>query len=205
MQEESLKEYEQIRSEMLVLKDCVTKYMGYVLGGTGVAVFGFTAIEATGFSLAWSAMLLSLAISLVLVILFYKFTSHNRYAGYSKVLDAEVFVDAMENPKRLLHQSPKLIVAWEMCIERLRVSDMKDSEYLANMLDQVNIHFEHEHDKDRLKFLLRAYSGRHPPIDKLSHLWGIGRLLAALFGHVRTNSWAFPPYVASVFFVITFA
>jgi hypothetical protein len=33
MQEESLKEYEQIRSEMLNLKDCVTKYMGYVIQG----------------------------------------------------------------------------------------------------------------------------------------------------------------------------
>jgi hypothetical protein len=209
MQQECLKEYEQIRSEMQDLKKCVTQYMGFVLGGTGIAVFGFAAIAVIddAYSLAWSAMLLSLIVSLVLVILFYKFTSHNRYAGYCKVLDAEVFVGTTANrgiaPQQPPGQGPELIIAWEICVERLRASDMQEPEYLMDMVDKVDIRFEGEQDKHLLQVLLGTYSGKHPKIDERSRWLGVRRLLAALIGRVRTSSWAFPPYVASVFFVIT--
>jgi len=37
MQSENVKEYELIRDEMSTVKDCITRHIGFVLGGSGVA------------------------------------------------------------------------------------------------------------------------------------------------------------------------
>ena len=33
MQSENVKEYELVRAEMITVKDCITKYIGFVLAG----------------------------------------------------------------------------------------------------------------------------------------------------------------------------
>ena len=89
MQYQNKIEYELVREELLKLKECITSYMGFVIGGSGVAFFGIAAVSKNPGSheiLGFSCILLSVIVSLVLYILFYKFNSHNRFAGYCKLL-----------------------------------------------------------------------------------------------------------------------
>jgi len=44
MQPENLREYEIIRNEMFTVKDCITKYIGYVFAGFGAAIYGLVRI-----------------------------------------------------------------------------------------------------------------------------------------------------------------
>ena len=85
-------EYEMIRNEMQQLKDSITNYFGFVLGGFGASIIGVSLLggeklpsHASG--LALTGLILAATVSLILRVLFYKFYSHNRYAGYCKLLN----------------------------------------------------------------------------------------------------------------------
>lgn len=198
MQNQNIREYELMRDEMINLKDCVTTYMGYVLGGSGLAIFGLASLAAT-FSyveaVVFASLILSIIISLILLILFYKFNSHNRFAGYCKLLNHERFSLSEELDGKELH-----FLAWEICIERLRHSDIRPEE-LNNMIQKAEINMNSA-ARGHLEWLVRQYVGTSPKIDESKLGKGIRHLFSALFARVRTNSWGFPPYVAAVFFVL---
>lgn len=44
MQAENIAEYQILREEMGTVKDCITKYIGYVLGGAGAAIYGMASM-----------------------------------------------------------------------------------------------------------------------------------------------------------------
>lgn len=199
MQAENLQEYTLIREEMIQLKDCVTSYMGFVLGGSGLAIFGLASIEpVSGSVMAYFSLILSLIFSLVLVILLYKFNSHNRYAGYSMLLNQERHD---KNQTDMNNQTQ--LVAWELCMERLRRSDIKPKQ-LTLLLTKIKTQMDPETIKD-LAWIINKYTGPNPPIDKGKRIKGAYHLILSLRGKVKTNSWAFPAFVVSVFFTLILA
>ncbi len=202
MTRESLREYQLIREEMRGVKDCMTNYVGYMLGGSGAAIFGFTALSISGvgyIGLAYSALMMSLLVSMVLLVIFYKFHSHNRYAGYCKLLSFEKF-------EYLATVRPVQLFTWETCLEMLRGAETKPNT-LYEIVDRFDFF-----DSIRVELIkkLNDYLGprngknlpQSAPADERGFWRGFKRLFLALLGQSKTISWGFPPYVVAVFFVL---
>jgi hypothetical protein len=206
MQAENIKEYELIRAEMLNVKDCITKYLGYVFGGTGAAIYGLARLNENfavdTVRMGVIALALSALFTLILLILVYKFYSHNRFAGYCKLLNHERFAGYC---KLLNHKRYKSSVAtdrsfflWEISVDRLRRLDTGrlDPQTLLAVMQTGGIRVE------LLRGLLAPHIGPKPPIDSMKSAKGLWLLLQSFFGKMPSSSWGFPPYVVTIFFVI---
>ena len=197
MKSENVKEYELVRQEMITVKECMTKYIGFVLGGSGVAAY--IIVGAVGqsaakmFETAFICLVLSIIMTFVMLILCYKFFSHNRFAGYCKLLNHETY----ETTSDVLDRS---FFAWEICVERLRASDM-DPEVLLKLVRDVKLD---DINMTKLDFVLAKYVGRNPDKDRYKFWKGLRILLLAIIGKIGTRSWGFPPMVVSLFFFIVF-
>lgn len=208
MEIENVKEYEYIRSETELIRNCITTYMGYVIGGSGAAMFGLAALRAVGAEnrivVAFVSFATSILVSLVLAILFYKFNSHNRYAAYSLVLADETYATrpATDKPHEAMH------VAWELCMERIRVADRRpamfrqlaESSFFAQTNDPVAVAL--------YGWMLDEYLPWKNGAARMDHhkfTRGFKHLMLALTGRTRTTSWAFPPPVVAVFFILVLA
>jgi hypothetical protein len=197
MQSENVEEYKLVRGEMLTVKDCITKYVSFALGGSAAAIYGMARIVAYkpgNYELAIISPALSLMISFVLLILFYKFYSHNRFAGYCKLLTLEQH----PNPGSL---KGNVLFLWEVAVDRDRYSGIeKEKEAFKSILDKVNTQ---NIDKGKLKDLLDKYLGTNPDIDKDKFKRGMRILYSATFGKIEARSWAYPPLIVSMFFFIS--
>ena len=199
MKPENVKEYDLIRQEMISVKECMTKYIGFVLGGSGLAIYAILSMghsSARFYEIAFTCFLLSVIMSFVLLILIYKFFSHNRFAGYCKLLNHEGYGSEGNDP--ITDRENLALFAWEICIERLRASDASPS-VLLNFLKTVDIK---NIDKEKLNYLLIKYTGRNPQKDRHKFLKGLKILFSAIFGKIETRSWGFPPMIIAMFFVI---
>ena len=189
----SLEEYKLMKQEIASLKSCVTTYFGYLIGGTGAALFGLGTFKVNPVVTPLISFLLSIVVSMLLLILLYKFNSHNRASGYCKLLNHE-----RENEKRKDDTNPDLI-SWELCITKLRESDLSD-EVFAQSVDE----YKGELGVDKLRKKLGYLSGERPKIDNQKVNKGIALLLSSIrSGSVKSNSWTFPGYVMVVFFFIS--
>src|SRR5947207_3774565 len=115
MQQQNVAEYKLIREDMGRIRTCTTSYMGFVILGSGSAFWylGSKAFEKqTDFSTGVIAMLISILSTLILFLLSYKFTSHNRYAGYSKLLTHERY-----DTEALIGKN---FFCWEICVDIVR-------------------------------------------------------------------------------------
>ncbi len=203
MENNTIKEYEILRGEMLSVKECITNYIGFVLGGSGIASISMIGIVAARgkdldgivklenllalFSMTF--LFISLLISFVLLILYYKFTSHNRFAGYCNLIGME---------KHLYGNNMiKSIIGWENVLEIQR-------EYSSNLklyVDLIDNLFVAV-DKDKLKGLLNSKLNRKNEVAKGKFSKGILFIIKAMFFDYKARSWAFPPYVVSMFFFL---
>ena len=132
------KEYKIIRDEIQNLKNCITNYMGFVLGGSGISYAGLISIgnninKEEAVSIAFLSIILAFVVSLVFLILIYKFNSHNRYAGYCKLLNQEQLL--LKNNENI-NPGDIDIMSWEICVDRLRSSKF-NSWILEKMLDEL--------------------------------------------------------------------
>jgi hypothetical protein len=120
VQIQNVKEYSAIRGELTTLKNCVTNYVGFVIAGSAAAFYGLAGKDTAAASGRWevaiTSVLLAIVSALVLLLLSYKFKSHNRYAGYSKLLTHERF------ERHDLPATP--LFCWEICVDRLRRSEL---------------------------------------------------------------------------------
>ncbi|MDD4874380.1 MAG: hypothetical protein PHE15_05330 [Dehalococcoidales bacterium] len=196
------KEIELIRKEMTSLKDCITKYVGYVFAGSGAAVYGIARMNRLqdsilnndiSFGMSFVSFVISVIISFITVIIFYKFHSHNRYAGYCKVLSHEkyTFPDGKEI---------KLTFSWEMAVGKLRCLDL-DSEKMKELIKKTKINKISEKEKEKLGDRIVELIDS---IDKKGKFFdGLKILAIALTGKVESRSWAFPPFVTSICFILS--
>jgi len=89
----SEKEYEHLQREVQEIKNCITKYLGYIIavaGGSGL-VFRYTFQDESKSHLTLFATIVTLIILTFLFdIIWYKFKSHNRHVGYIQMLSQEL-------------------------------------------------------------------------------------------------------------------
>lgn len=220
MQSENIKEYESIRIEMLNLKDCITKYVGYVLAGSGAMIYGIARVERSisetinSPEVAVITSGFSMLISLVLLLLFYKFNSHNRFAGFCKLLNHErhepLEISDHGKPKEKKQNNPpedrvktNAIFSWEVTVGDLRWLESTPQD-LGSIINKVVI-AEPGRKELKTKIQERVQYGKKPPIDAYGKIKGMGVLLRTLFlRKVRTDSWGFPPLVVCIFLVLSF-
>lgn len=117
MQKQNLDEYKILRAETESVKKCITDYMRFLFIGIGVlfSAWGKLSIgndvENT-IPMAFSALLVSVLAMCMLLLLIYKFVSHNRYAAYCLLLNQETWIPDSSNPDHML--------IWELSLATFR-------------------------------------------------------------------------------------
>lgn len=190
MQRQNLTEYEFIRKELSELRNCITTYMGFVIGGSGIVFFGVAAIkefDKLSGNTSFAFLISSIIVSLVLVVLFYKFNSYNRYAGYCKLLNQEKYDPEID---------VKQFISWEVCMDILREADF-NTDLIKNKAKTIE-------DAGIYKKAVEKIDAIYNPQNFLFRIiMGGWLLIKTLIGRGKTKSWNFPLYVVSIFFIIT--
>ncbi len=176
MQKENVEEYFRLRLEAAAVKSCMTDYVKFLIVGVGAAVSGLGGIVAfSGEGFYWepiviSAYSLSFIADLLLLILIYKFSSHNRYVGYCRTLARESW-----NGASAPHDS---LVLWEVCVARLTRSDsiIRKSNLEASDIPESN---QPARIGESLWFLVRAMFTQ-----QYSASWGFPVTIVRTFAYV---------------------
>lgn len=221
MQHENVKEYELVRNEMITVKECITKYVGFVLGGAGAAVFLISrigqsstpSIPMSSFESAIVCFAISTIINFVLLILYYKFYSHNRFAGYCKLLNHERYCYKEKNENNKDNEDTdehkvegSSMLSWEVSVDTLRYLDTHENlpeeiRKLENLPEEIRKFKIIENDItivrlnqiiDNIRAIPREIFGK-----------GFGILINAILGKTIFRSWAFPPLIVAMFFIIS--
>lgn len=197
MQAQNVEEYKAIREELARVRSCITSYVSFVVLGSGPAfafLAGKTSEKPSDLAMGFAALLLAILSTLVLFLLSYKFTSHNRYAGYSKLLTHERF-----NSEALGNES---IFFWEICLDKLRASDCDRTRWEQLLLYCGNNQKYIPKIPD-LEKLIKRYSGPAPTKDSGAR-WKGWPLLASR-SLENTGSWKLPLYIARIFGTLNLA
>jgi hypothetical protein len=199
MQRPNVEEYRLLREELQSLKNCMTTYVGFSLVGTGASIVGLTvfALEKPNYQgLTIASITLAMIITMVLGILFYKFHSHNRYAGYCKLLAQEKYV--LKNDQESLH-------LWEPCVSRLRQSDANSEALKAHARDVLdkNLIKGIRQNNNWVKERIEDVSGPQPAADHRKTVAGFCLFVQEfVLGRGDWFSWEFPVNIVAVFFTI---
>ncbi len=168
-------EYHLMRSEIESVKNCIVTFTGFIIAGVGALVMAYVTIANTDrFGPALGLLSSSILITIVNLLLVYKFTSHNRMAAYCKAMSYEIF------NKDNGHQDFYL---WEACVHELRSSDFRKDYYSDDMGDED------------LSYLANRYSPADQACDNNNKSKGTRILFKTMCGNLKSNSWAFPPYI----------
>lgn len=213
MLNQNYREYKLIRQEMLNLKDCITTYLGFVISGSGAAFFGLMLIakaEKITPALVYLPLAISAIISLVMLILFYKFNSHNRMAAYCKLLNHEVYDDENKDKdnkceiKEIDNVNNSFntdnLFSWEICIDRLRESDINTAR-LFNIFNESKFRGPH---RNIVENYITMFTGGNASIDKGKYFKGVVTAVNALRGNLKSHSWNFPSFVMPIFIFLCF-
>ncbi len=155
--------------------------------------------DAMGPYASFTPIAIALVITLVLLIVYYKFNSHNRYAGYCKLLNEE----SWNIPSELNED----VYTWEICIDRLRHFDTHKHE-LISLCEGATIEVEGNVDdakkrqiKDKFSSEIQDISGLDPKIDNNKKRNGFRLFRRSIRGEHDSSSWGFPIRVTLVFFL----
>lgn len=206
MEKQNVREYEIVREELINIRNCITNYVGFLIGGSGFAVAGIVYIAKPDSLLLVKIgipLILATLVTLVQIIIYYKFLSHNRYAGYCKLLNHEKH-KAMKGKKI----SPDGdIILWEACMDILRRADY-DEDIQGKILNKIEGRYgslckcsNDQSKKEAFENILNQVSGIKPPIDNGKRLYGF-LYIRTVFGKIKTNSWPFPAFVNNIFIVL---
>lgn len=100
MLQASVKEYELLDKEVQTIRDCITRYIGYIIGSNGIAYLMFGIPQFNKYIQPDIVLGVVLVIvTAIYYILDYKFASHNRYIGYRQLLSQEIFHVNIEKPQ----------------------------------------------------------------------------------------------------------
>lgn len=187
-------EYRLMYEHLASIRECVTNFTGYVLGGSGVLVTILGVIANPAIA-GLVAIIGSILVTMIALVILYKCNSHNRISGYLKVIEHER-IDRANAPKNLM--------LWEVCIGRLHHYSRKRGtwaqigESLNHLSDVSGVN--HAEMYRVIQYLLRQNS----PIDYRRKLKGGWIVLRAMGGSVSTESWVYPAYIAAIHLVLVF-
>jgi hypothetical protein len=194
MEPQNIDEYKGLRHEIAALKSCITTYIGFVFLVVSTA-FWQLAKEIPlrpSRTMAVVALMLGLGLKLVLFLLLYKFVSHNRYCGYCKLLEQEMF----EGKGRGNGKCPEAVFIWEVCLDRLRSSDFRPD----GLALEIKYYGGGPPQTATLETKARQFSGPAPTADQGRSRKGWRLLLRS--GSEERGTWQFPLYVARIFAAI---
>lgn len=189
MQKQNLSEYAFIRKELAALRNCITTYMGFVIGGSSITLISTIMLSKEIINNSNAALVFfisSLMVSLVLIILFYKFNSHNRHSGYCKLLNQEKY-----KSKRKRNQ----FLSWEVCMDVLR--EMEDDKALRNQKIDFIIN---KRIMEGIGDKIRSVYENQCLIKRISK--GAQYIIKTISWMSGSKSWNFPLYVVAVFLTI---
>jgi len=197
---------------MINLKDCITKYIGYVFAGSGAMIYGLAKVENPS-EVTFISASFSMLVSLVLVVLFYKFNSHNRFAGFCKLLNHERHnVKHNQLPgqeeggettiKPTEDNKEQPLFSWEITVGDLRWLESK-TYYLGTIFDDIEIlEPSKEELRKEVEKLIRV-NNEMAEIDHDQTIRGLSIIVKTIFlRNIQTNSWGFPPLVVCIFLFI---
>jgi hypothetical protein len=197
MESQNIEEYKELRHEIMELKGCITTYVGFVLLVVSPAFWELAKSITSQANpiMSFVALIVGIGLKVVLFLLLYKFNSHNRYCGYCKLLEQEVFCGKDKSPK---DRNPGIVFLWEICLDRLRSSSSRK--------DGLDIEIERyrgsQPSKDTLLKMSRKYSGPAPTADE--HRLRKGWKLLFKSESEGRGTWQFPLHVAKVFAALDF-
>ncbi|MHC4340738.1 MAG: hypothetical protein ACYSX0_11075 [Planctomycetota bacterium] len=200
---DNTEEYKLVRDELQNLRNCVTTFVGFVLAGSAAAflLVGRSARDAGG-ELGLVSLGLGLLLFCVVSLLLYKFNSHNRYAGYCKLLAQERLVTADEGERR---PRPGALLAWEICMDQLRKSDLGTIDLVkqAQAVAPRIVGLKAGSLVERINKLVTDSSGTRPA-DRANLRRGCAALWQVLTGKgPRSDSWHYPPYVVQIIAILS--
>lgn len=132
-------EYERLKKDMADVRSCITRYIGYIITATGFSgvikyfVSSHVTLENTLFLLTTTLVV----VSLLFDVIWYKFKSHNRFAGYMQLLMQERAIisrnkltdnefknkDYIKQYSEILKQQEKVTITdlptWDLMMSRL--------------------------------------------------------------------------------------
>jgi hypothetical protein len=194
MQSQNIHEYKLVREELFKLKDCITTYIGFVIGGASAAFLSIVAMhksDISNISIGCVCFLLSTIVTLVLMVLLYKFNSHNRFAGYCKLLNQEL----LKYQSGFEPKDPEQFLAWEISMDIIRESDFK-KDILKNKCKNLNILGL---SNDKVKSILESFTEKAND-NKFKE--GLLIIWSVVTGKSKTKSWQYPSLVLFIFLVL---
>ena len=187
MQRQNVTEYKIVRTEMETLKKCITDYMGFLfllIGGTFSAWAGIAILSKGKIifpAIGYCSLGLSLIAVMMLLVLVYKFISHNRYAGYCLLLSRELWEENQRDADLLI---------WEVCVDQLRASKAVDPEHVP---DEYR-----EQAQKVFKDIKEIEAGK-------TDGGSMRFLFKCLLRLQETYSWGFPTAIIRIFLIIVVA
>jgi hypothetical protein len=188
-----LAEYGKIREEIRTIQDCITEYVKRFFE-VGVLVTGAIwylqknipdANKANPDAYAYVYLLLSYIILAFAGILFHKFNTHNRYAGYARTLAREMWPADMLAGVKEIH-------IWESVLEPL----------------DLTTYFNDDLPDGAIRDAYAKTVSIRKSIDVSPHAWtrflrscaGIWMIIRSPLRRVKTNSWTYPYNIGFVLF-----
>jgi uncharacterized membrane protein len=192
MQPQNVAEYRICRQELTKVRACITRYVQLVVLASNAAFWvlaGKASEPEPGLAMSIAAILFAIMSTLFLFLLSYKFTSHNRYAGYCKLLAHERFRKSAKGP----------IIVWEIALDMLRAFDC-DKAQIEEHLAACELTRNSISPIPDLRKLIEPFSGPAPQKDRLN--WLKGWQLIFSCSREKSGSWKLPVYLARIFGII---
>lgn len=193
-------EYGLIRAEILDTKDCIRSYVNFGIILVGAFVAGIGALfEVNGrmFVTGIFAITGTIAILIFLRILIYKFISHNRLAGYSKICSAESFLNESKLNNSNNDQNNNKeddIVMWEIIMAEIDTAYEKISGFLE--MDKLNFNFKYFELDDTTHNKTKSIKRLEENFDKF---WSPNKS-----NTFNKPNWRYPTYIFELFSVFSF-
>jgi len=199
----SIDEYKIICEEMSSIRNCITNYIGLTVGSAGAAAAFLTAMVKSDWDVSFVvalSLVLSLLVTGVASIIFYKFNSYNRLAGYRKLLEQESSSDQINN----------LPFCWETLLGKmLKSPDDGNSNYFSIMKINVQkiILENHKLLKSQEKIIEQKLEEiKNETVKEKMFFKGWEILINAyFFKRNESYSWGFPPIPAALLFFLIFS
>jgi hypothetical protein len=213
----NVKEYEIIRNEMQNIKSCITSYLSLIIGTSGISIFAVSYIEIRKEPIEIITIIyffVAILLTAIYYVLIYKFISHNRYAGYLRLISQEVKFGLLHPENETNNANSKQnfidkdILVWELCMCKLNnakpIDDFPIELWQDKLFFNFNSHgkpipFQNEPNIWSAKnILIKVWNKLKisgPEIDHLSIWEGIFLLIRGIFNKEISRSWKYPLYV----------
>lgn len=209
MLKRNVKEYESIRQEIQATRTLATTFLSISMGGSGISYVALNGWfnMSDDLTIATFSFLVSAIICGFYYLALYSYQSHNRFAGYSKLINQEIDHKRINDEKtHPNYELPNDIMTWEICVSKWQ--NAVDKQVWDGELDrywrQVLIYDSSNIQLPLLHRIFELYNFHKPRADRRSHIKGIWMLLSGPFKKHRYQSWKFPLYSSYVYYMLLF-